>query len=251
MQAKCSPLTRSVSAGLAVVAFAWSAPTVPAQTDLSDIIAGLRRNDQFKRANLQDFSVVRHYTLKNSHMQLPAEMVVRFSFQQGVGKSYEILSTTNASGMSRKILDRIVESEVEASRPGSREESRMIPENYDFELLGEDVLGGRKCYVLQLHPRRKSRFLLQGKAWVDAECFALLKVEGHPAASLSFWVGKPLVTQEFQKYGDFWMSCHNHTSSESFMLGKSELTIDYSQYEVNTKILQSVALRTGKSQGSF
>jgi hypothetical protein len=105
--------------------------------------------------------------------------------------------------------------------------------------------------LLGLHPRKKSRFLVQGKAWVDAECFALLKVEGHPAASLSFWVGKPLVTQEFQKYGDFWMSCHNHTLSDSFLLGKSELTIEYGHYELNTKATQSIALRSAKSQGSF
>jgi hypothetical protein len=251
MKAKRSPRTRLVSAAIAAVTLGCLAPAAIPQPDLAQIVAGLRRHDQFKRANLQDFSVVRHYTLKNSHMELPAEMVVRISFQQGVGKTYDVVSITNAVGISRKILNRIVETEVDASRPGSREEGRMIAENYDFELLGEDTLNGRKCYVLQLRPRKKSRFLLQGKAWVDANCFALLKVEGHPTASLSFWVGKPLVTQEFQKYGDFWLSCHNHTSSESFMLGKSELTIDYTQYELNTKPLQSVALRSGKTRGSL
>jgi hypothetical protein len=184
-------------------------------------------------------------------MDVPAEMTVRFSFQRGVGKSYEIVSATNASGMSRRVLDRIVESEVEASRSLARDEGRMIPENYDFELLGTDILDGRNCYVLGLHPRKKSRFLIQGKAWVDAKCFGLLKVEGRPAANVSFWVGKPFITQEFQKYGDFWMSCHNRTVSDTFMFGKSELTIEYSQYELNTKDVQSVALHTAKAQGSL
>jgi hypothetical protein len=256
----CPPLVRPISAGLAVVTFGClfspvdtaAATVAPGPSlDLSEIVAGLSRNDQFKKANLFDFSVVRHYILKNSRMDAPAELTVRFSFQRGVGKTYEIVSAANATGMSRKILDRIVESEVEASRPASREEGHMVPENYDFELLGTDTLNGRKCYVLGLHPRKKSRFLIQGKAWVDADCFALLKVAGRPAANVSFWVGKPFITQEFQKYGDFWLSCHNRSVSDSFMLGKSELTIDYTQYELNTKTIQSVALRNARSQGSF
>lgn len=182
-------------------------------------------------------------------MSAPTEMTVRVCFQRGVGKKYEILSATNATGMSRKILDRILSAEIEASRPNSHEETRLNPENYEFELLGRDTVAGRPCYVLALHPRKKSRFLIQGKAWVDATNFGLLKIEGHPSANLSFWVGKPEVTQEFQKYGDFWMSSHNRSLSDSFVLGKSELTIDYSQYELNAGPARSLAMRSGHAQG--
>jgi hypothetical protein len=164
-----------------------------------------------------------------------------------VGKSYEITSATNASVLSRKVLDRILASELEASRPNAHEQSHLTFENYDFALLGTEMLAGRRCYVLQLSPRKKSRYLIQGKAWIDAEQFALRKVEGHPSASLSFWVGKPYLTQEFQKYGDFWMASHNRTLSESYLWGRSELTIEYTQYEMNTGATGSLAMQHKRS----
>jgi hypothetical protein len=249
MMAKCSRLTRCI---LVVSSTICSAATISSspRPDVSKILDGISRNDQRKQANLQDWSVIRHYTLKNSRASAPAELTVRVSFERGVGKSFEILSATNANGMCRKVLDRILAAEMEASRPQA-EENRLNARNYEFELLGTETLSGRPSYVLSLRPRRKSRFLLQGKVWVDAENFGLLKIEGHPSANLSFWVGKPEITQEFQKYGDFWMSSHNRSLSDSCILGKSELTIDYSRYELNTRAAQSLAMRNARPQSAL
>jgi hypothetical protein len=249
MMAKCSRLTRCILVVSSTICRAATISPSPLP-DVSEIIAGISHNDQLKQANLQDWSVIRHYTLKNSRTSAPAELTVRVSFERGVGKRFEILSATNASGMCRKVLDRILAAEMDASRPDA-EEHRLDAQNYEFELLGTEGIGGRLYYVLSLQPRRKNRFLLQGKAWVGAENFGLLKIEGHPAANLSFWVGKPEITQEFQKYGDFWMSSHNRSLLDSCILGKSELTIDYSQYELNTRPAQSLAMRSARPQSAL
>jgi hypothetical protein len=102
--AKCSRLTRCI---LVVSSTICSAATISSspRPDVSKILDGISRNDQRKQANLQDWSVIRHYTLKNSRASAPAELTVRVSFERGVGKSFEILSATNANGMCRKVLD--------------------------------------------------------------------------------------------------------------------------------------------------
>ncbi len=142
---------------------------------------------------------MRHYVLKNSRLSNDIEMTVRWNYRKGIGKTFEILSCNTATGMSRRILDRILEAEVESSRPNAKDRGGVTSENYDFGFLGIELLDGRPCYVLSLHPKRRSHYLVQGKAWIDAGDYAIAKVEGHLAASVSFWVGRPLVTQQFRE----------------------------------------------------
>jgi hypothetical protein len=99
--------------------------------------------------------------------------------------------------------------------------------------VGEELLGGRKCEVVLLEPRRKSPHLLRGKAWVDAATRNMVRIEGRPAASLSFWASSPLVTREYFDIGDFSFASKSMAVSQSFLLGKTELTIDYDGYRIN------------------
>jgi hypothetical protein len=228
---------------------AGQAATVPsaASPNVAEITARLTRSEQAKKSNLQEFSVTRRYVLRNTHSSAPAEMTVRLAYRKGQGKTFEILQTTNASGVRRRVLDRILAAEVEASRPDAHEGASLTPDNYDFELAGAADEAGRKCWVLKLHPKKKAKFLIEGNAWIDAEDYAVVKIEGRLAANLSFWVGKPYVTQEFRKCGDFWMASRNHSLTESHLLGRSELTIDYTSYEVHAVQGTVVAAQRVKS----
>lgn len=208
-----------------------------------DFVAARITNTELRRvSNLHDYSVVRTYSLRNTHLKQDAVMTVRMSYSKGQGKSFEIVALKNAEGMSRKVLERLIQTEAETSRKPSHDELNVGKENYKFHVTGTGVLNGRRCYIVELTPKRRSKYLIQGKAWVDTNEFALVRVEGRPAASLSFWVGKPYIVQDFDKVGSFWMASHNRSESQSFLLGSSVLTIDYSQYQVNpeTQVAQTV-----------
>jgi hypothetical protein len=82
--------------------------------------------------------------------------------------------------------------------------------------------------VLQLSPRRKSQYLVLGKAWVDAQSYAVREIKGKLAKSVSFWVGKPEVDARFAKFGGFWMPSHNWSLSHVKLVGKTTVTVEFS-----------------------
>ena len=225
-----------------------SAAAVPGDAEIADRIteAELQR-----LSNLRDYSVIRKYQLHNSHLSNDPVMTVRLSYIKGQGKTFEVLDLRNAEGMSRKVLEKVVQGEAESSRKQSQDELAVTKANYKFHVTGIEIQDGRRCYVVELTPLHRSKYLVQGKAWVDANEFALMRVEGRPSASLSFWVGKPYIVQTFEKVGPFWMAAHNRSESQSFLLGASVLTIDYSQYQVNPDTSVAAAIGAAAKQATF
>ena len=83
-------------------------------------------------------------------------------------------------------------------RLGKEQENRSflrdVVEGFDFRLLGEEVLGGRPTYVLQVtpHPGYHARGTygkmfckVEGKLWIDKSDFGWIKVEGQVTQSFS------------------------------------------------------------------
>ena len=203
--------------------------TVPLPLDA--ITARMAQADDQRHASLPDFVATRTYVLRNTRMDRDAEMVVRVTYNRSQGKTFQILEATGVEGISKKVFQHLIDAEKEASKTDNRARGSIRPQNYNFELLGNDIQDGRRCYVLGLRPKMKSKYLFVGKAWVDAQDFAVAKLEGRPAANISFWVGKPLITQTWRKTGEFWMPAVNNSRSESRILGASELTVQNSGYQ--------------------
>ena len=214
----------------------WAAhnviPTPDCLPSDAEIAAKITQADSQRDANLRGYSVVRKYKLHNSHLKEDAIMTVRLSYVKGQGKSFEVVDLQNAEGMSRRVLQKIIDSEAQASSQ-TQDPLDVTSDNYKFHVTGVEDLDGRRCYVVSLTPKLKSKYLVQGKAWIDTSDFGIVRIEGRPAASLSFWVGKPYIVQQFQKVGQFWMASHCRSESQSFLLGSSVLTIEYSGYDVN------------------
>ncbi len=188
--------------------------------------------EEQRTAGLRGYSVVRTYKLQNKHLKGDAVMTVRLTFQKGFGKTFEILDVENAEGMSRNVLERLVASEEEVSKK-SQGALEISTANYDFHVTGTGANGARHWFIVDLKPKKKSKYLVQGTVWVDADDFGLIHIEGHPAANLSFWVGKPYIVQDFEKIGSYWVPAHNRSESQSMLLGSSVLTIEYSEYKIN------------------
>jgi hypothetical protein len=207
-----------------------------AYLSLDDILARMAEADGEQHQALKQYSAVRRYTLRNQRMSKTAEIIVRVEYRKDDGKTFEILSSEGAQGISSRILHRLLENEAEASKKDLGDERKVSSQNYNFQLLGIESRGGRPCYVLTLRPKVKSKYLLSGIAWVNAHDFAIERIEGRPTASLSFWVGKPFIALDFEKVGDFWLVSRNHSHADGKLLGATDLTIDCSQYEVQATI---------------
>jgi len=210
--------------------FAGSVETTrPAHPCAEEIAAKLEQSDNQRRDMLAEYSVVRKYTLRNTRMGSGAAMTVQWQFRKGEGKSYQVL-TSNAEGTSARVMKRVLDGEAEAAK--KEVQARVTAENYDFRFLSMETRAGRLCYLVELSPKKKSKYLLEGKAWVDAEDFAIVRIEGRPTANISFWVGKPYFEIEFQKVGEFWLTSSNHSIAETRLLGSSDLRIECVNYKV-------------------
>jgi len=71
---------------------------------------------------------------------------------------------------------------------------REVPEGFDFQLMGEEVINRRPAYVLRATPRPgyrprgkygKLMSKVEGKLWVDKQDFGWVKVEGNVTQSFS------------------------------------------------------------------
>ena len=181
---------------------------------------------------LQNYSATRWYNIRFDRNGDTARMTVQVDYRCGAGKAFYILAANEANGILGRVLRRIVDDEQQASHDPNRDATNITPQNYDVQLLGTEPVGGHHCYVLGLHPRHKSKYLLNGKAWVDAQDFGLVRIAGRPAANLSFWVGKPWIDQSFTKIGDFWLASANHSVTDAKLFGRTELTVQSGDYRV-------------------
>ena len=122
----------------------------------------------------------------------------------------------------------------------------ITPQNYDVQLLGTESVGGRRCYVLGLHARHKSKYLLNGKAWVDAQEFGLVRMAGLACRESLVLGGKALDRPEFlTKLGDFWLASTNHSVTDARLFGRTELTVQSGDYRVpgmDTRVARRIVI---------
>jgi len=199
---------------------------------LERIVSSLEATEQRKQNDLQSYSSVRRYVLKNERFKQDAEMMVRMDYDAQKGKRFEILSERGTEGFSRRLLKKVLDGEADVSRTQAKELSKVTSQNYDFRLLGTEYQGGQHCYLLEIKPKLKSKYLLNGKVWVNSSDFQLVRMEGRTAASLSFWVGKPYIVYDFQKVGDFWLAARNQAVADARFIGTIQLTIEVQGYEL-------------------
>ncbi|HXJ16358.1 MAG TPA: hypothetical protein VNM68_04080, partial [Candidatus Polarisedimenticolia bacterium] len=89
------------------------------------------------------------------------------------------------------------------------------------------------CYVLEAFPKRKDKYLFEGKVWIDSRDFAIVRIAGHPAKKLSFWITRADFVRQYEKIGDFWLPAKDETSVSVRLYGHKILTIEHLTYTVN------------------
>ena len=161
-----------------------------------------------------------------------AEMVVNVKYLPPGKKEFAIQSATGSKLIIDRVFKKLLEAEKEESSPKIERRSALTDANYRFNLIGEENGYSGAAYVLEVEPRRKDKFLYHGRIWVDAEDFAVVRLEAKPAQDLSFWTRRADIVEVYTKVSDFWLPAHNHSVAAIRLGGHAELTIDYKDYEI-------------------
>ena len=198
-----------------------------------EILARMESADGRRHDLLKRYTGSRRYTLQNARFGKEAAVGIEMKYHEPDGERYRVL-TQSGSDKLIGIINTVLASEARASVPPENARHQVSAANYRVRLLGTDVVEGRSCYILALTPRTKGRFLIVGRAWVDAESFGIVRIDGQFAASISLLVGAPRLREDFVEVNGFWLPGHVRSVTSSFLLGPTELEIVFSNYQVDS-----------------
>jgi hypothetical protein len=218
------------------------------------IVANMAARNAQRAARLQGYQSTRFYELDYSGFpgSRHATMTVRVNFV-APKKEFTIVSLDGSKLLQDRVLRRLIETEKEADNDKDRAATALNGDNYDFKLLGveyvalspaegatppstaanmlESTPAGRRCYVLQVIPKRNHKLLYRGTIWVDAHDFAVARIAAGPAKNPSFWISSTEIEHQYGKHGEFWLPATNRSVTKVRLGGRATLTINYGQYE--------------------
>jgi len=203
-------------------------------TDVGRIVAQLVRNNQTRADQLQHYQGCRDYTL--DYVGFPsnksAEMLVGVEYNAPAEKRFHVVREKGPKLMVNKVFRELLDTERATMDEEHRKSTALGPDNYEFRFAGTDTFNGRPQYVLEVTPRTHSKYLYQGKVWVDAADYAVSRIQAEPAKNPSIWISHTEIEHEYMKIGEFWLPARNVSVTKVRLGGTATLRIRYQNYVV-------------------
>ena len=210
------------------------------------VMSRMAAQDLERQSSIEGYAGMRRYVLENQNFQKRAEMVVRVKGDPAGTKHFEVVSEDGWKAANTHVLRKMLESESETSRPELRATTRLNSANYEFAIVGTEMVSGRRAYVLETKPKRKEKYLFQGCIWVDAQDFALVRAEGSPAKNPSFWTKSTHFVQVYQKSGPLWFPLSTQSITEARLFGTTDVHIQYFDYAPQGQPSSEITLMSSK-----
>jgi len=195
-----------------------------------EIVTRMAALDMKRQSSIEGYEGMRRYVLQNQKLQKRAEMLVSVQGDVDGTKHFEVMSEEGWKAANAHVLRKMLESESETSRPELRAMTKLNFTNYEFVVLRAELAAGRMAYVLEIKPKRKEKYLFQGRIWVDAQDYALVRAEGSPAKNPSFWTKTTRFVQVYQKRGSLWFPLSTESVTEARFFGTTDVNIEYFDY---------------------
>jgi hypothetical protein len=202
-----------------------------ASVTTTEIVQQLVEHNQDRALRLPHYTSERHYHLEYHGLPHAAEasMDVEATGDGASSRSFRVLSESGSHLLINHVLKKLLASEEEGVHDQS--ETALTPANYLFTLAGSVTENGRQLYVLKVEPKVARKLLYRGTIWVDAQDYAVVRIEAEPAQHLSFWVTNTEIHHVYAKTGDFWLPELDKSESKVRLGGTATLTIDYGTYQ--------------------
>jgi hypothetical protein len=214
-------------------------PAVGTISDVGKIVSLMVLAQTQNRAQHTAYEIVRTYSIfkPEKETDTKSKITALVSFLPPRLKTYKIEESNG--GIAERVVRNALQHEVELTQDPSP--SEYTPRNYDFSLLGTEMLQGNLCYILGMDPKRDSKDLLRGKAWVDAKTFLIRRVEGQPAKGLSWWLRNVHITLMYNNVNGMWLRTASQATANVRFKGEMNLVsrdVDFHPVE-NVAALQA------------
>jgi hypothetical protein len=169
-----------------------------------------------------------------------AEMTVDVAYRSPGTKEFSVRSEKGSKLLIERVFRKLLQSEKEALTEENQARVTLNNENYRFALVGYESMPTGPSYILSVEPRTNNKLLYRGRIWVDAEDFAVARIDAAPAKPPSFWMKGTRIEQVYAKLGEFWLPISNRSSSAIRLGGHAYFTIDYQDYQITAAPPSSV-----------
>lgn len=207
--------------------------TVAAPLSADEVMRRVVQMNEHRASALENYTSIRSYHLEcHCISHKTADMVVRAEYDAPNKKVFTIVSESGSGTVRSRVFKKLLEAEQESMREENQQRSAITPQNYTFQLTDFQKIDGNEFYVLEARPLTKNKFLFRGRIWVDANAFAIARVEGEPAVNPSWWTVKTDFKRSYQEIGSFWLPESNESETKVRILGSAVLTIKYGEYQI-------------------
>jgi len=218
--------------GVATCASAQTEKSIP---PIEDIIAGMAQARAENQERFRSYIVTRDYRLFGKEREKSKSQVTAdISFVPPATKTFTI-QKTNGTGFGEKIVRRMLMSEVEIARHYALTD--FSTDNYDIRFILEENVGGQRCYVLELLPKRKDKNLLQGKIWVDAGTYLPQRIEGAPIKPPSWWLRSVRFELSYGEVGGMWLQTALEATATVRILGPHTMVSRDVKYQLDDLVV--------------
>jgi len=208
------------------------AESAPLSTD--QVVDNLVRRNQERAQGLLHSEATRVYRVvyRGFPSDRVAEMTVQATYDRPSSKEFTIVSQSGSKLIAKRVFNRLLEGEQEATQPAMSAKIQLNRDNYNFAFVGYEpsTTGGK--YILRVDPKVRSKYVYRGLVWIDGTDFAVTRIEAEPAENPSFWTKKSQIRQEYGKVQGFWLPLKNESVSYIRLGGRATLTIEYKGYRV-------------------
>jgi hypothetical protein len=211
-----------------------AAPIEPLSADIDEtrLFTELLSHNELRNSALAGYTEQRTYQVTDMSGRVRAEESGQMEYRAPDRKTFAAKSESGSVVVRRLALNPLIASEIDAASRKQHHDSAITPENYTLELLGEQQVGPYRCILARATPKRTDKYLFAGEVWIDTQDYAVVRIVGHPAKKLSFWIERVDFVREYQKIDGFWLPQKDETHVQVRMYGQKVLTIDHQNYIV-------------------
>ncbi len=140
----------------------------------------------------------------------------------------------------KEVISRYLTEEVAAQKQQSSAIA-VTPLNYKFKYKGMNRTTGQDVHVFEVTPRQKREKLFKGEVWIDARTFLKVQESGYLVKNPSIFLKKVAFIRKYDIREGISVPRQVQSVADVRIVGKAELTIDFSNFSIDALKLGSAA----------
>jgi hypothetical protein len=146
--------------------------------------------------------------------------------------TYDALKFQGDDTVKRNVIAKYLQAEEQGQQDPS---IAVTPDNYKFKYKGRTELAGRDTHLFEVTPKKKRQGLYRGDLWIDAETFLRVQGSGRLVKNPSVLLRKVQFVRKYRIQDGMSVPSQLQTVAEAWLVGKAELTVDYSNFSIQPK----------------